>query len=241
MYLNEVKPKFKLSQGDLIQLGNGTLTLLNRDTEEFAKYGVNAAYKSSLLELVTAYNSVMYDELYEQRQMLATDQKNKIADELKTALRRVMLILESAYSTRNIMYISFRNTEISKMTDSDLLIKAKSSAQILTDSFSQIVEFGLTTAIIDELFTLAETLNENLTAQTTAVQNRDNATQFRVNIANNLYEKVSRIRSIGRKMWAELDEAKSNDYVIYDKSSTPNIPVIPDEEDSESSTQDDNG
>jgi len=219
MFKSELKSKFKSSQGDLLQLGYDTLALTERDAQELAIYGINNEQKESLLQSVTAFATVQFDELYEQRQMLATDIKNGLASELKTIMRQVMIMLESAYSTNNIMYVSLRNTEISKMTDTELVIKAKSTAQILNENISYLQQFGVTAEIIANLNSKADNLSEKLKEQTVAIQNRDNATQLRINIANNLYEKISKIRNIGRKMWIEKDEALSNDYVIYDNSS----------------------
>ncbi len=140
MYLNDLKPKFKSSYGDLLQLGYDTLALIERDAQELAIYGINEQSKESLLQSVTAFANVQFDELYEQRQMLATDTKNGLANELKTKLRQVMLMLESAYSVNNIMYVSLRNNDISKMTDTELVIKAKSTAQILNENIGLILE-----------------------------------------------------------------------------------------------------
>ena len=112
------------------------------------------------------------------------------------------------------MYVSLRNNEISKMTDTELVIKAKSTAQILNENISYLAQFGVTAEIIANLNSLADTLSEKLTVQSVAIQNRENATQLRINIANELHDKIAKISNIGRKMWIEKDEARSNDYIM---------------------------
>ena len=237
MFNKSAKFTFKLSYGELYQMSNQTISLVERDKSEFEKYGVNTSVLNQLIAKKEEFEYIPYDEVFEQRQMLLTQEKNKLAEELKTAIREVMLKVRFAYKSNSLVGISFRNGGLSDFSDSELSLKARVTVLLLQEKFAVLSSYGLTEAEVERLNSLEKQFTVKLDAKEKAVCNRGSATEFRVNKANELYELVSSIRNVGRKMWIEKSEALSNDYIILSsksvRSNKPEGTAPPDEEEEE--------
>jgi len=69
------------------------------------------------------------------------------------------------------------------------------------------------------LTTQRETLDLAIDAQAKGISDRDVATEDRTEILNVLYRLLTKYAGIGQDIFSETDEAKYNDYVIYDTPS----------------------
>ena len=101
MRKSEVKPVFNMSYGALMQLGDSAVSLITRDAAELATYGIDAATKTFISTNTEALKDFPSDVEYEGRAMTATEIKNKTADDLKVAVRSIMVavIARPSYST----------------------------------------------------------------------------------------------------------------------------------------------
>ena len=78
--------KSKISYSALYQLGLFTGSLMKRDLSEFLKYGITQTTVNELRAQVDNFAMLEPDESFEQDQMLATQERNKVSEELKTAI-----------------------------------------------------------------------------------------------------------------------------------------------------------
>ena len=222
MIKRSAKFQFRLSYGELYQMSNQTISLVERDINEFDKYGVNTSVLNQLVAKKEEFEYIPYDEVFEQKQMLLTQQKNEASGLLQTAIRSSMLKVNFAFRSNPLVGISFRNGGVSKFPDSELSVRARVTVLLLQDNLDILSNYGLSQTEIDELNSLEKDFTNKLDLQQKAICNRDTATEFRVAKANELYELISSIREVGRKMWAEKSEALSNDYIILSAKSSSN-------------------
>jgi hypothetical protein len=75
---------------------------------------------------------------------------------------------------------------------------------------------GLTAGMIADLDTKCTQFDLAIAAKEDAVLAREVATEQRVTLANDLYARIVRICGFGKDYWFTRNEAKYNDYVIYD-------------------------
>ena len=61
--------------------------------------------------------------------------------------------------------------------------------------------------------------------QEDAIRLRDNATEDRIELGNELYKKIVELFDFGKDYWITRDEAKYNDYIISDTPSGSNTAV----------------
>ena len=52
--------------------------------------------------------------------------------------------------------------------------------------------------------------------QSDAIADREIGTMLRIKTANEIYGEISRVCDTGKGIWKEVNEAKYNDYIIYD-------------------------
>ena len=68
---------------------------------------------------------------------------------------------------------------------------------------------------IKELKALATDFDDAMEAQSDAIADREIGTMERTIIANEIYAEISRICDTGKGIWKDVNEAKYNDYIIY--------------------------
>jgi len=221
MILKQSKLNFKFSYSELYQLGIHTGSLMQRDLSELQKYGISQTTINELKAQVDNFAMVEPDELYEQDQMLATKARNELSEQLKTAIRDAMTSVDVAFSNKDIEYISSRNSNLSNLTHNEVAMRGRVMVKLLQKNYEVLQNYGITEEVISNLQSLSDQLSESIDNQEIAVCEREAATKNRYNQANNLFETVSKYSRIGRRIWAERNEALSNDYIIYGSSSAP--------------------
>jgi hypothetical protein len=117
-------------------------------------------------------------------------------------------------------YRIFEFKDMAKLSDSDLNKLAKRVVRIGTTYLAQLASEGLTQAMLTALTALSNSFDDAQDAQEVAIENRNLATQDRVEKGNTLYAEVARLCSIGRTLYAETNPAKYNDYIIYGSEGT---------------------
>jgi len=240
--MKNVTSMFKGSLEGLFQMGFQTISLVNRDLNEFGKLGLGQQHADEFSNLVAEFNAIKRDEVYQGELMLITEAKNQIAEQLMSAMRLIMLKVEAACAVNSIMYIQFRNGNISQMTDLELADRARTTVDLLIKWKNKLAPFGLTQADIEEIADLLMQFNLKIREQADCVNTRDFETQLRAIKANELWKQVSYFRNLGRKMWAETNEAYSNDYVMHESYKTDNDNVeVTNTENIDDGTQTGNG
>ena len=93
---------------------------------------------------------------------------------------------------------------------------ATSTINTATKYLSELSDEGLTAAKITTLTSERATLDVAIDAQAKGISDRDLATEDRIEALNKLYQLLTKYAGIGQDIFYETDEAKYNDYLIYD-------------------------
>lgn len=221
MILKESRLKFKFSYAELFQLGLFTGSLMKRDLSEFQKYGISQSTLNELKAQVDNFALIEPDESFEQDQMLATMARNELSELLKTAIRDVMTSIDVAFSKNDIIYISSRNSNLSNLTHHEIAMRGRVMASVLQKNYEVLQNYGITEEVIESIQSLSSELSNRIDSQEFTICEREVATSNRYKQANELFEVLSKYNRIGKRMWAERNEALSNDYIIHGRSSTP--------------------
>lgn len=81
--------------------------------------------------------------------------------------------------------------------------------------------------MIDTLTSQGIALDDRIDAVARGISDRDVATEGRIETLNTLYSYVTKYAGIGQDIFYEINEAKYNDYVLYDTpSGMPDVPPI---------------
>jgi hypothetical protein len=75
---------------------------------------------------------------------------------------------------------------------------------------------GMTPGLIDQLNSMADEFEAAIYDQYNAIADREIGTYERADQANLIYSEMVKIGDIGKEIWQGVNEAKYNDYVLYD-------------------------
>jgi hypothetical protein len=136
------------------------------------------------------------------------------------------------FGTKSAQYRAFGDAEISRQSDAEIVRTCKVMATAASQNLAALASEGLTQEKIDKLNDHGIALDDNIDAVAKGVTDRDIATEKRIEALNALYALVIKYAGIGQDIFYDVNEAKYNDYVIYDTPSglppeDPDGPIEP--------------
>ncbi|MCU7615893.1 hypothetical protein NZ698_01675 [Chryseobacterium sp. PBS4-4] len=230
MKKEQVTRDFKLADSVLKQKADELIALIDRDITEFTDRGYNADKKTELTTARTTVDNFPSDEQLESIKMDLTEQKDAARKALEKSMRSIFKMAENVFGLYSAKYKEFGNAGISQLNDAEVVRIAKMMSVTAEKYLSQLADEGLTTEKINTLMTQRETLDVAIDAQAKGISDRDLATESRVEALNKLYQLLTKYAGTGQDIFYETNEAKYNDYIIYDTPSglpedTPTDPV----------------
>jgi hypothetical protein len=219
---------YKFSDGFLKQKADDIKGSVQRDSAEFATRGVNAATITAFETSISSFDNTQTDEELEAIVTSSTASKNALASELKTDIRTVRTIAQNKLGVNDGLYRAFGFDDMDDMPDEQLYRLGKRVIREATAQLANLASKGLTPAMITTLTTVNTNFDNAIDAQESAIKNRDIKTQERIEKGNAVYQEIVELCNTGKDLWATTDEAKYNDYVIYDTpSGEPETPPTP--------------
>jgi hypothetical protein len=219
---------FKFSYAGLIGLGEKTKSLLSRDQAELLTYSISEQDRTAVAEATTELQNLPTDDEFKGTIVEFTTTKDLLADEVKVGIRTIMVRVADAFGENSGTYRRFGTAGLSKLADLDLLQCCKRVLRMANSYTAQLLAKGLTADMIASLDSKCTQFDLAIAAKEDAVLAREVATEHRVTLANDLYARIARISGFGKDYWYTRNEAKYNDYVIYDTpTGTKDAPVPP--------------
>ncbi|KFC22604.1 hypothetical protein [Epilithonimonas lactis] len=225
MKKEQVKRDVILADAVLKQKADEFINLIDRDITEFTDRGYNTAKKREFSTARATVDEFPSDEQLEAIKMELTTQKDVARRALEKTMRSIFNMAQNVFGKFSAKYKEFGNAMISQQSDSELVRTAKSTTTTATKYLDELSAEGLTEEKINILTSQRETLDTAIDTQAQAISDRDVATEDRIEALNNLYQLIIKYAGIGQDIFYETDEAKYNDYIIYDTpSGLPDVP-----------------
>ena len=207
---------YNLSDGSLVQVADGILKSIDRDMVEFGSRGMSPLRYQRLQYLRDKFAETDSDEILEGTKMVATEHKNLLRGKLETALRMLIVIVENRWGRSTAKFRQLGDTHITAMTDENFVRSARVIIRVVELNLMDLMEEGMTNDLVHQAVLLREQFDAAIDAQLVAVRNRDIATEERITRGNELYAELVKATNTGKDIWYSTNEAKYNDYVIYD-------------------------
>lgn len=211
-----ITTNFRFTYGYLKQLADATLILIDRDIVEFTDRGFNATKRAAFVAAIANFANFATDEQMEGIKISATTAKDTARSVLEKQMRTFFLAAKIVFGENTGSYREFGNADLTRQSDEELVRNAKMMVTTATKYLTNLAGEGITIAKINSLDIAKTTLDNAIDAQKNAVHNRDNSTEKRALLANELYALIVKYSDTGKDIWAEVSESKYNDYVIYD-------------------------
>lgn len=216
---------YNFTDAKLKQLADALLLQIDRDIQDFNDRGFTPAKRSELKSLIEQFENLPSDEQLEGIKMTTTEEKNAVRVKIETALRSIFLMARLVFGENSGKYKEFGNTDLSRQSDEEL---NRNTAMLVVTSkkyLNDLAAEGLNLAKIDAIDQMKQVFDASIDAQRIAVAERDSGTQNRINMGNALYALMTKYCEIGKDIYYSTNEAKYNDYVIYNTSSGEELPA----------------
>lgn len=217
MRMKNASRNYGFSDGELKQMADLVLLLINRDLDEFSTRGFNHNKQQEFEGLINQFADILPDETYLAMQFSKTEEKNAARQKLEQMMRTFFLMAKGAFGENTGRYKEFGDTLISRTTDETLVRNAKMMRAALIKYQPALSDEGFNSQHLSDFEAAYQLFDDAIDAQKQAIQARDVATEERINLGNELYALVSKYTEIGKDLWRDLHAAKYNDYLIYDR------------------------
>ncbi len=215
----EIVRYYRFTDAKLIQVADGVILLIERDSEQMNDRGVDDERKAALIELRNEFSDTLPDEYYLGQQGIMTEAKEAARARLITLLRSVFAAAENVYGARTVQYKQMGDARLTKLSDDALVRNARHTAQMALQRLDDLGSEGVTEAKIAEITALNQAFDQAVDNLKTAERDREIASQERVEKGNALYAEMVKICNTGKDIWYETNEAKYNDYILYNTPS----------------------
>jgi hypothetical protein len=190
--------------------------LLERDLDVFREFGYDEQNVQNLEKLVNGFSNFPTDEELEGDVMIATEKKNQLAEELRDFIKKVMVRVDLVFGNENPHYRKFGANNLSRLTDESLYRAGRRVSRVGVIYLEKLKHTGLHEEELGRLSELAGRFEEALECQRDRSADREIASVERADLANRIYREVSAFCNVGREIWKKTNEARYNDYILYD-------------------------
>lgn len=209
---------YTLSDAVLKQKADEMINLLDRDYDAFAERGYNAAAKDNFVEKRDFAASFSSDEILEAQKMILTERKDAARTALEKTMRTIFNMASDHFGGQSAQFRAFGSTDLTRQREAELARMYKTMVAAATKNLGEMAEEGLSQNLIDRLQLQGETYDTLIDEVAEAIYQRNISTEQRVDALNALYRLVAKYAGIGKDIFYETNEAKYNDYVIYDSA-----------------------
>lgn len=209
------------------------VNFLKRDIDHFIKFGYTIDEADAIKTRIDDFEEIPTDEEFEGDLMIATEKKNKEVLAIREQIRSMMLSVQDKFGKDSAHYKKFRASALTRLTDERLMRTAKRVARVAALSLEDLTPSGLTAADIDTLNQIIDAFEKSFEMQDDAISKREIGTLLRIDESNAIYKTIAKFCETGKGIWKNNNEAKYNDYIIYD---TPT--ATPDDENDKDGKED---
>ena len=215
---------YGMSDWTLINKSRRTAYFVTRDIAQFDEYDVQAAEVAAFLTKVDAFENMPTDDEWRSNILLATAAKNAKVEEVYGAIRGIMVRIEAQFGINSPMYTAITLGELAQIPDTNLNKAVQKLVRKCTANLAAFENTGLTAAKLAELTALGDAAEALVIAKENLVSDRDLARNAREAAGNEIYDTMSDWCKFGQAIWKNTNDAKYDDYIIYDADDLPNSP-----------------
>jgi hypothetical protein len=207
--------EYNFPDSELKGIADSILSSAQRDGAELALRGVTAEKINMLQAMSSSLADIPTDEELAADISQVVAQKEVILENLRVLVRSVRTMAQNSYTANSPYYRCFHFEGMDDMRDEQLYFLGKRVMLEALDQLDVLSAEGLTTAMLDQVEQTLEGILVIVRAREVAEKARLIQTQLRIDAGNALYRDIIRLCNTARDIWASTNEAKYNDYIIY--------------------------
>jgi hypothetical protein len=207
--------EYKITDTEFYFQAKNFIGSAERDQEQFAGRGYPPARIEALNMLCTDFMEIRSDDEMLGAIVVATDKRDTVAEELRVHLRSIRTMAANALGPRSARYRAFGLEKMDGLRDELLYFLGRRVMREATANRDILADEGLTEAKLQAIGQTMERLLLAIDARQLAEKARDLQTEKRLEAGNTLYREIVRLCNTGKDLFVSTDEARYNDYVIY--------------------------
>ena len=187
---------------------------LDRDAAKLLPLGVTAVRIKTFKDNTNLFGQMDPDTVLVQEGAVATEEKNAEQQALVTSIQQVMARIELKDDPRTAAYKRFGVVNVANATEAALHL---AGAVVVKQGRKYLADYagvGLTAEMLATVETNNANFVEELTTGKEAQNDRQSATDVRLEAANALYEELTKICGAGNTAWRFDDATKAGEYVV---------------------------
>ena len=216
---------YKFSDATLKQKADGIRDNVVRDQTDFTDRGVTdvVAFEG----LIDNFDNELEDIYYVGMIGIKVQERDTAEEALLKAIKTLRTAVQNVYGEGDANYRIYRFDRLAQ-ADGDTLVRlARTMNNTATTQLTDLAAEGITPTKLSDMMVLREALDTKIDEVEMAHKNRDMATQNRIVAGNILYKEMVRLTNIGKDLYAQTNEAKYNDYILYNSPSGSTPPMQP--------------
>ncbi len=219
MAKNRKSREFAFEESELLIKCESTIAVALRDKDQLLEVGFTNDKRLAFQAQLDVCKLIATDTFMLGIQATRTQEKEAARHAVEKSLRTILAIAVNLYGADSAKYRQFGGGNISQLSDVQLIQNARSAAGTATYLLAELQPEGVTPAMITALTTKVTTFDTAIATQVAAIRQRDLITDERTTKANELYRTLVKVCTLGKNIWYGVNEAKYNDYIIYDAPS----------------------
>jgi hypothetical protein len=213
--MSEAVRNYSMTDAELMMFASNLVQTITNDLAQFAQFGVDADTVQEFKDLGDDFEVFPPDQFYLTDIGVFTEEKEAIRKQLILETRKITNRGLTKWGEDAMKYKKFGVAGITTMTDKTLLATSRLVVLAAEKYLTELASEGLTQPIIDTYKALSETFEQKMNDMSDAIEIRDNKKKERIILGNQLYALVTKYCTYGKSIWADVDESKFNNYIIY--------------------------
>ncbi|MCF8257022.1 MAG: carboxypeptidase-like regulatory domain-containing protein [Flavobacteriales bacterium] len=222
----ESQRDYNFSDGVLMQLTDTVIGNGNRDTAELTPEGVTPARLTDLGTLNDTFRDMPDDVEWAGLLSERTEEKDAALEVCATGVRNIRRMAANIFGEGKPKYRRFGFDSINSLKDADRIREYFRIHRRAVQNAALLAPEGLTATVLADFRAACEAADDAYDVMVDTIEDRDEATEDRVELGNEIYAEVVKICNTGKTYWFDRSEAKYNDYVITPSGTTANMPPV---------------
>jgi hypothetical protein len=210
----EVKRIYSEADGAMIETTDNIISFGTRDNAELDPEGVTEARLDALVLKRDEFMEMEDDEEWKGLVGEKVEEKNEAAELCETKMHNIRRMAANIYGDGSAKYRRFRFEGINNIAEDK---RPKAYLRVwrrATGALADLAPEGLTVTVLAEFKAAIDDFDAKLDVVDDTVADRDEATEERIILGNEIWTEVSKIANTGKDYWFDKSEAKYNDYVL---------------------------
>ena len=206
---------YHLADGDLALFTRSLAIAMTRDLTELTTYGVTSLKITALTDLCDDFQALPDDEIFRADMSYAVEQRDVCRDAVLNTIRSISVRAKAVFGENSAKYRSISPGNITKLTDSELLVSARQVHSVAVTNLTALTPEGITAPYLATFDTAVDAFSTSITGIVDKKIIRDDKAEERVIMGNELYALVLKYCDYGKTIWDGVSPSKYNDYIIY--------------------------